>query len=76
MTDMERLEHMLGWCGQLFSMRFHLLETEYPEAPEYELYALWTERMYRGTVPDEMLDKALAEIRYRGTHSLPPYDRL
>ncbi len=65
----------MTWCHQAFGITYHVLELANPGAPRHELIALWNERMYRGTVPDAMLDKAMAEIRRRGTLGLPPFDK-
>ena len=75
MTDMERLESMLRWCGDLAAMRFYSIESLDPGAAQHEIYARWTEATYRGRVPDQLLDATLAEIRRRGEQRLPPYDR-
>lgn len=73
MTDEQRLERGLRWCSELFGMTFHLLEQENPCAPRYEIVALWNERMYRGKVPDTLLDAAMAEIRRLGALGLPAH---
>lgn len=75
MTETERLREMLAWCGQLFALRYEGIRSEHPGAPDYELAALWNERMYRGKVPDALLDAAMAESRRRGELGLPPFDR-
>ncbi len=66
---------MLEWCAQLARLAQHQIKRANPDAPPYEIAALWNERMYRGRVPDEVLDRALAEIRRRGEAGLPPYDK-
>jgi hypothetical protein len=56
---------MLRWSGELNRARLHLLAARHPGASDAELLALWTEQSYRGTVPDALLDRALAAIRAR-----------
>jgi hypothetical protein len=71
MTDLERLEAMVRWSGQLFELRLHQVRLEQPEASTAELYAQWTDRMYRGAVPDDLLERTMEEIRRRGDGGLP-----
>lgn len=61
--------------GHRFQVVYEVLAREHPGAPPYELAALWNERMYRGRMPDDVLDRALAEIRRRGEGGLAPYDK-
>ncbi len=56
-------------------MVYDALAREHPDAPHYELIALWNERMYRGKVPDALLDAAMAETRRCGALGLPPFDK-
>lgn len=64
-TEIDRLEPMLRWCGELQAMRIKMLKAANPSASEAEIIALWTEQTYRGTVADTLLDRALAAIRSR-----------
>lgn len=75
MTDEERLAQALEWCHGLFRMTYQALVRQNPGAPHYELIALWNERMYRGKVPDALLDAAMAETRRLGALGLPPFDK-
>ncbi|MGH2609189.1 MAG: hypothetical protein ACRDHF_08875 [Tepidiformaceae bacterium] len=61
--------------GHRFQMVYDVLARQHPDAPHYEIAALWNERMYRGRMPDGPLDRALAEIRRRGEAGLAPFDK-
>jgi hypothetical protein len=65
-TPQERLAEGLGLCDFVFRIRLHRIAGQYPGLPHYEHIAIWTDETYRGTVPDRLLDGALAEIRRRG----------
>lgn len=75
LADEERLARGVTWCHELFAITYHVLELANPDATHYELIALWNERMYRGKVPDSLLDKAMAETRRLGAAGLPPFDK-
>jgi hypothetical protein len=74
-TPLERLKFVLSWSDSVARQRFEPVRRANPDASPCELAALWNERMYRGRVPDDVLDRALAEIRRRGEAAEPPFDK-
>jgi hypothetical protein len=66
MTPQERLGQALDLGDLAYRIRLHRIAQQHPGLPGYEHIAIWTEETYRGTVPDRLLDGALAEIRRRG----------
>ena len=74
LTHVERLDEGLRVTAAHHQGICDVLARENPDAPHYELIALWNERMYRGKVPDAVLDNAMAEIRRLGALGLPPFD--
>ncbi|MEX0784023.1 MAG: hypothetical protein WD557_15390 [Dehalococcoidia bacterium] len=66
---------VLSWSDSIARRRFEPVLRQHPGAPPHELAALWNERMYRGRMPDDALDRALAEIRRRGADSLAASDK-
>lgn len=71
----ERVKFVLDWSDTIARRRFEPVRREHLDAPPYEIAALWNERMYRGKMPDEALDKALAEIRRRGAEEARANDK-
>jgi hypothetical protein len=57
--------------GQRFLLCYRQIQHEAPDLPHHEVVAALNERMYRGRVPDEVLNKAKAEMRQRAAHGLP-----
>jgi hypothetical protein len=66
MTPQDRLAEGLALCDFAFRMRLHRIAQQHPGLPRYQHIAIWTDETYRGTVPDRLLEGALAEIRRRG----------
>jgi hypothetical protein len=64
---MERVAFVLDWSDTIARRRFEHVRRAHPDASPHEIAALWNERMYRGRIPDDVLDRALAEIRRRGS---------
>ena len=67
MSQLERFDEGLTKMGQRFDLIHEVLVRAHPDASPHEIAALWNERMYRGRIPDDVLDRALAEIRRRGS---------
>ncbi len=75
MSEVELLDEGLTRMAHRFKLIYEVLRREHLDAPPYEIAALWNERMYRGKMPDEALDKALAEIRRRGAEEARANDK-
>lgn len=69
------MKFVLDWSDTIARRRFEPVRKQHPDAPPHEIAALWNERMYRGRMPNDALDRALAEIRRRGAEKTPAEDK-